>query len=81
MPKSTELLAQFKSEIIASTQLPFCQIQNPPNLSLAQIQEFEAPWGWFIPQEQVEIAQFSSLTDDWKPTQLSFGTENNPRPR
>ena len=73
------LLDQFESEIVASTQLPYCQIQNPPNLSLAQIEQLNPPWGWFMPHDQSELASFK-ITDDWQPTRLTFGEDtSNPR--
>lgn len=76
---NTEYLQEFNDEITTSNSLPYCQIQNPPNLSLAQIQQFEPPWGWFIPAEQAEIAQFFA-TDDFEPVQLTWG-EDTPNPR
>ena len=73
------LFDQFESEIISSTQLPYCQIQNPPNLSLSQIEQLNPPWGWFIPTDQAELASFQA-TDDWQPTRLTFGEDtSNPR--
>jgi hypothetical protein len=76
---NTEYLQEFNNEITASNSLPYCQIQNPPNLSLAQIQQFEPPWGWFIPAEQAEIAQFQA-TDDFEPVRLTWGEDTaNPR--
>ena len=73
------LFDQFESEIVASTQLPYCQIQNPPNLSLSQIEQLNPPWGWFIPTDQSELANFQT-TDDWKPTRITFGEDtSNPR--
>ena len=73
------LFDQFESEIISSTQLPYCQIQNPPNLSLSQIEQLNPPWGWFIPTDRAELASFKT-TDDWQPTRLTFGEDtSNPR--
>ena len=79
MNKNTALLDQFETEIVSSTQIPFCQIQNPPNLPLSQIDQLSPPWGWFIPNEQAELADFK-VTSDWKPTRLTFG-EDSPNPR
>ena len=79
MNTNSELLNQFESEIVASTQLPYCQIQNPPNLVLSQIERLNPPWGWFIPAEQAELANFNA-TDNWQPTRLTFG-EDTPNPR
>ena len=79
MNTSHNLFSQFESEIIASRQLPYCQIQNPPNLSLSQIEQLNPPWGWFIPTEQTELAGFGA-TDNWQPTRLTFGEDTaNPR--
>ncbi|WP_019506143.1 DUF5895 domain-containing protein [Pleurocapsa sp. PCC 7319] len=72
----TSLLSQFESEVIPSTQLPFCQIQNPPNLSLCQIEQLNPPWGWFIPAQQAELAEFNAV-DDWQPTRLTFGEDTS----
>lgn len=74
-----DLLSQFESEIVSSTQLPYCQIQNPPNLSLSQIEQLNPAWGWFVPNEQAELANFQ-ITDDWQPTRLTFA-EDTPNPR
>ncbi|MGL5938860.1 MAG: DUF5895 domain-containing protein [Waterburya sp.] len=79
MNNSTDLFQGFESEVIASTQLPYCQVQNPPNMSLAQIQQYQPPIGWFIPAEQATEAEFNP-TDDWQPIQLIFG-EDSPNPR
>ena len=68
------LFDQFESEIVASTQLPYCQIQNPPNLSLSQIEQLNPPWGWFIPADQAELADFKT-TDDWQPFSRYKGTK------
>lgn len=74
-----DLLNQFESEIVSSTQLPYCQIQNPPNLAWSQIEQLNPPYGWFIPAEQSELAGFNA-TDDWQPTRLTFG-EDTDHPR
>ena len=79
MNKNTALLDQFETEIVSSTQIPYAQIQNPPNLSLSQIEEFNPPYGWFIPNEQAELAGFD-VTENWQPTRLTFG-EDTPNPR
>jgi hypothetical protein len=65
MIDSTDLFQGFETEIVASTSLPFCQVQNPPNMSLAQIQQYKPPFGWFIPSEQAQLAEFNA-TDDWQ---------------
>ena len=77
--KNSAILDQFETEIVSSTQIPYCQIQNPPNLSLSQIEKLNPSWGWFIPAEQAESADFN-ITDNWTPTRLTFG-EDTPNPR
>ena len=79
MNTTLNLFQGFEDEVIASTQLPFCQIQNPPNMSLAQIKQFNPPMGWFIPSEQAELAEFKA-NNDWQPTRIIFG-EDSPNPR
>ena len=79
MNKNIALLDQFETEIVSSTQIPYAQIQNPPNLSLSQIEKLNPPYGWFIPAEQAELASFN-VTEDWQPTRLTFGEDTaNPR--
>jgi len=77
--KNNALLDQFDTEIVESNQLPYCQIQNPPNMSLSQIKQLNPPFGWFIPGEQAELADFNA-PKDWTPTRLTFG-EDSPNPR
>jgi hypothetical protein len=79
MTPSTDLFQGFESEIIASTSLPFCQVQNPPNMSLTQIEQYQPPFGWFIPTEQAQLAEFNA-TEDWQPIKLTFG-EDTSHPR
>jgi len=77
--KNSTILDQFETEIVSSTQIPYSQIQNPPNLSLSQIEKLNPSWGWFIPIEQAELANFN-VTEDWTPTRLTFGEDTaNPR--
>ena len=79
MNTTSNLFQGFEDEVVASTQLPFCQVQNPPNMSLAQIKQFNPPIGWFIPSEQAEVAEFNA-SNDWQPTRIVFG-EDSPNPR
>ena len=79
MNKNIALLDQFETEIVSSTQIPYAQIQNPPNLSLSQIEQLNPPYGWFIPSDQAELAGFD-VTENWTPTRLTFGEDTaNPR--
>ncbi len=79
MTNTLDLLSQFEDEITTSNRLPYLQIQNPPNLSRAQIEKFGAPFGWFIPVEQAELAEFQA-TEDYQPTRITFG-EDTAQPR
>ena len=79
MTNTLDLLSQFEDEITTSNRLPYLQIQNPPNMSLAQIEKFGAPFGWFIPVEQAELAEFQA-TVDYQPTRITFG-EDSTQPR
>ena len=79
MTNTIDLLSQFEDEITTSNRLPYLQIQNPPNMSLAQIEKFGAPWGWFLPSEQAELAEFQA-TEDYQPTRIVFG-EDTAQPR
>jgi hypothetical protein len=65
-------LSQFTDEELRVTSLPFCQIHNPPNLSLGMIQKHAYPYGIFIPKEQADLAKLKP-NNDFKVTQLSFG--------
>ena len=79
MTNTIDLLSQFEDEITTSNRLPYLQIQNPPNMSLAQIEKFGAPFGWFIPVEQAELAEFQA-TGDHQPSRIVFG-EDSTQPR
>ena len=79
MTNTLDLLSQFSDEITTSNRLPYLQIQNPPNMSRAQIEKFGAPFGWFIPAEQAELAEFQA-SNDYQPTSLVFG-EDTAQPR
>ncbi|WP_052056114.1 DUF5895 domain-containing protein [Myxosarcina sp. GI1] len=68
-------LSEFDADIVASNSLPYAQIQNPPNLSLAQIEQLNPPWGWFIANEQAELAQFNP-DDSFVPIRLTFGEKD-----
>ncbi|MGK7949126.1 MAG: DUF5895 domain-containing protein [Xenococcaceae cyanobacterium] len=76
MTNTLDLLSQFSDEITTSNRLPYLQIQNPPNMSLAQIEKFGAPFGWFIPAEQAELAEFQT-TENYQPTSLVFGEDSS----
>lgn len=74
MTATPDYLQEFDDDITTSASLPFCQTQNPPNLSLSQIEQFDAPWGWFISSEQAELAKFTP-PDHFEPVRLAFGEE------
>ncbi|WP_036488207.1 DUF5895 domain-containing protein [Myxosarcina sp. GI1] len=71
MNTKPSLLAQFDSEIVTSSSIPFCQIKNPLNVPLSQIEKLDLPWGWFITQEKAEIAEFKP-DSNWQPISLTF---------
>ncbi len=79
MTNTSDLLSQFEDEITTSNRLPYLQIQNPPNLSLADIKKYGTPFGWFIPAEQAEQAEFNA-SNDYQPTRIVFG-EDTAQPR
>lgn len=79
MTNSTDLFPGFEEEVIASTQIPFCQVHNPPNMSLAQIKQYQPPIGWFIPAEQAQQAELK-INHNWQPLRLTFAEDtSNPR--
>ncbi len=45
----------------------------------SRVKKFGAPWGWFIPSEQAELADFQA-TGDYQPTRITFG-EDSPNAR
>ncbi len=70
-----DYLAEFDDEVTINNALPFCQIQNPSNMSLAKIQQLKEPWGIFIASDQAEIAQFTP-TADFSQTTLIFDQDS-----
>ena len=80
MIATSDLLSQFEDEITTSNRLPYLQIHNPPmGLSLAKIKRDAEPFGWFLPAEQAELADFQA-TEDYQPTRIVFG-EDTPNAR
>lgn len=69
-------LQEFDDEITTNTSIPYCQIQNPPNISMTQIEQYNPPWGWFIPGEQAELAQFK-VPEYFEPIRLTFGEDTS----
>lgn len=76
MIATTDLLSQFEDEITTSNRLPYLQIRNPNNLPLADIRKLGLPYGWFIPSEEAERAEFKA-NESFKPTRLSFGESDS----
>ena len=80
MTTTRDLLSQFEDEITTSNRLPYLQIHNPPmGLSLAKIKRDGEPFGWFLPAEQAELADFHA-TESYQPTRIIFG-EDTSQPR
>ncbi|WP_219907684.1 DUF5895 domain-containing protein [Aphanothece hegewaldii] len=76
MNTQTNFLQEFDEDVKASSTIPYLQVQNPPNLTLAQIQQYKPPYGWFIPDEQAKLVEFSP--NDWfTPTRLTFGEDTS----
>jgi hypothetical protein len=73
----TTLLEQFANHIIASTQIPYCQIVSPPNLVPVKLSKWEKEGGlkeigFFVKATEAEKAGF--IPDDtWQPYEASLG--------
>ncbi len=75
MTNHHDYLNEFDDEVRVSDSLPFCQVQNPPNLSLAKIKRYQSPWGFFLDNEQAQLVDFNA-TEDFQPGyQLKAGQE------
>lgn len=72
----TDFLQEFDEDVKASSTIPYLQVQNPPNLTLAQIQQYKPPYGWFIPSEQAELVDFKA-NKHFTPTRLTFGEDTS----
>jgi hypothetical protein len=67
-------LNQFKEEIVPSSQLAFCQLISPPNLTTPMLKKWVkdgGKFGIFISAEQAEMANFVP-DDTWQPTEVGF---------
>ncbi len=71
MTTTPAFLNEFDEDITASESIPFCQVQNPKNLSLSEIRQYNVPWGIFVPTDQAELVELATL-DDFTPTHLVF---------
>ncbi len=72
MITTPEFLTEFEDDITTNTeQIPFCQVQNPKNLSLSEIRQYNLPWGIFIPTDQAELVALT-VPDHFTPTRLVF---------
>jgi Family of unknown function (DUF5895) len=76
---NTDYLKEFDDDVTVSTTIPYLQIQNPPNIALSQIKKLNPPWGWFVPNDQSELVNFTP-NDRFVPTRLTFG-EDTATPR
>ena len=68
---NTDFLTEFDDDITASESIPFCQVANPKNLSLSEIEQYNIPWGIFIPTDQAELVEMK-VPDHFTPTRLVF---------
>ncbi len=71
MITTPDFLTEFDEDITASESIPFCQVQNPKNLSLSEIRQYNVPWGIFVPTDQAELVELATL-DYFSPTRLVF---------
>ncbi|NQZ65552.1 MULTISPECIES: DUF5895 domain-containing protein [Crocosphaera] len=71
MITTPEFLNEFDDDITASESIPYCQVQNPKNLSLSEIRQYKVPWGIFVPTDQAELVELATL-DYFTPTRLIF---------
>lgn len=71
------LVQGLESEIVASSSLPYCQVQNPPNISLAQVEKLKAPYGIFITDAQAALAGFTP-DKNWELISVDFASQSTP---
>ncbi len=68
---NNDFLTEFDEDVTVSESIPYCQVQNPENLSLSKIEQFNIPWGIFIPTDQAELVDLT-VPDHFTPTHLVF---------
>jgi hypothetical protein len=75
-----QVLKEFEGETKVSDILPYCQIINPPNLSMAQIKLLgdACHWGLFVTEEQGCRVNFKP-SEAFVSTKLVFGGEREER--
>lgn len=71
MITTPDFLTEFDDDITASESIPYCQVQNPKNLSLSEIRQYNVPWGIFVPNDQAELVDLT-VPEHFLPTQLVF---------
>ncbi len=71
MITTPDFLKEFDDDITASESIPYAQVQNPKNLSLSEIRQYNVPWGIFVPNDQAELVELATL-DYFTPTSLVF---------
>ena len=71
MIATPDFLHEFDEDITVSQSIPYAQVQNPKNLSLSEIRQYEIPWGIFVPNDQAELVGLKA-TDSFTPTSLVF---------
>lgn len=66
----------FEDNVQQSSSIPYCQIVNPPNLQLSQLQKLNPPYGIFVPLEQAELVEFKP-DETWRKEDVTFGDGDN----
>ena len=73
-------LTQFNDEIVPSSQLAFCQLVSPPNLTTPALKRWikdGGTFGLFISAEQADLAGFMP-DNTWQPTEVGFSGKEDP---
>lgn len=68
----TTVLDEFEQELKPSSTLAHCQVINPPNLPVSQLDKIKPPYGFFIPLDKAEEVGFYP-TANWQLTEVEFG--------
>lgn len=75
---STLRLTEFADQESSANIIPWAQVVNPKNMSLADIRKFKLPWGIFIAGDQATQLGFKPDAN-WTETSIEF-VENEPKP-
>ena len=76
MLTTPDFLNEFDDDITASESIPYIQVQNPKNLSLSEIRQYNVPWGIFVPNDQAELVDLT-VPEHFLPTQLIRGRKGS----